>query len=90
MAMSGTVLGTTLKADIKSQLLSLFPVNTGLLSAEQSQLNTCIDNLAKAIATPTGTDVVAHITALASVIVTSVTGVTTGPGVSGPGTGTVA
>lgn len=65
-----------LKEDLKTAISGVFDIQ------DPSQL----DKVCNAIATA----VVTHITSMAVVTVTSVSGVVSGPGVSGPGTGTIA
>lgn len=69
--------GTTLGADIRSSLAAL---TEGQLSGEDSR-----EYIWEAIATA----IVNHIKTQAQVVVTSVSGVVVGAGVSGPGTGTI-
>ncbi len=82
MTMSGAGLTAALKPVIKSEIESAFEI----LNAAQ------LDTLAQALANAIGSIVVSYVTANAvvtsTVIVTSVSGVSTGPGVSGPGLGT--
>lgn len=92
MALSGSRLNsaryTSALADIQTQ----FPMPAGLLAAEQTAYALYQQKMAHAISDHDGTDVVTEITTNAVVpsvvAVTSVGGVTTGVGTSGPGTGT--
>lgn len=74
MALSGTVLGALIKTNVDA-VVAAKPPNSPISR----------DELFQAI----GNAIVTHITANAQVIVASVSGVTTGPGTSGPGTGTI-
>jgi len=71
----------TLKAAIKSGLIATY---TAAESATMSK-----EDFADRVAATIADEVVSHIAANATVSVTSVSGVQTGPGVSGPGTGSV-
>ena len=80
MAMNGTLLGDAMYA------ASGVASDPNLSAAEKSQIQTAYQNIY-------GVSIVTHITTLAQlaglvVTVASVTGVTPGPGASGPGTGT--
>ncbi len=74
MALSGTVLAAAIKAKLQAKLPDFAAV-----------IGDDLDEFVAAIAEAT----VEHVTANGQVIVTSVSGVTTGAGVSGPGTGTI-
>lgn len=74
MALNGNTMGT----QVANAIIALDP---GMTQAQKDQLTTSWQSICAAIVT--------HITGNAQVVVTSVSGVTTGPGVSGPGTGTV-
>jgi hypothetical protein len=89
MPMSGSGLASSLKTQILAQLNAQFPTDTNLLNAEKTAINSAKDKLAQAIADGDGPTTVDHIKNNAVVSVSSVTGVTPGGGVSGPGSGTV-
>lgn len=72
--MNGDALGDAIKAAVDAAV-------SGTPAAGSAQRT--------AIFRAMGSAIVTHITANAAVVVTSVSGVTTGGGVSGPGTGTV-
>ncbi len=61
MALSGTRLSITLKADILIQLQANFPINPLLLPAEKAALATGQQKIADSIGTPTGADVVSEV-----------------------------
>lgn len=88
MSLSGSRLQGALQTDILAQLQSQFPVNGSLLPGEIAQINAAQQKLATALATATGPDVVTEVLQ-ATVQVASVSGVTSGPSSSGPGTGTL-
>lgn len=74
MALNGIVLGDAIKAAIDTAVASSREAN----EAQRTAVWRAIGNA-----------IVAHITGSGTVVVTSVSGVTTGVGVSGPGTGTI-
>lgn len=67
---------STLSALIQSEM-----TNNGVTITDSAETDKLTLSIAKAV--------IDHIVANATVNVTSVSGVTTGPGVSGPGTGTI-
>lgn len=94
MPMNGTTLATAietpLKTEIKTQISAFYSIGADTFS--QDQLDKFASALAKGVANILGPKVVEHIqnnaVVSSTVTVTSVSGVTTGGGVSGPGTGT--
>jgi hypothetical protein len=79
MALNATRLSTAMFAALTGDGRNGF--TSPMSSTQQDMIRAWCDAIA--------TTVVAEITGHAAVTVTSVTGVTAGPGVSGPGTGTV-
>jgi hypothetical protein len=79
MALNATVLGSLMYATVTADSANGF---SATLTADQQ-------NLLRALFNDLATAIVSHIQANGQVIVASVSGVTTGPGVSGPGTGTI-
>lgn len=90
MPLNGATLKGTLKTSIFAELQTQFPIPGGLTGAEQAALLESQEKLAQAIADGDGPTTVTHIQSNAQVVVTvaSVSGVTPGGGVSGPGAGT--
>ena len=80
MSLSGSRLTTALAADILTALQSAFPVNSSLLTAEKSSINTNQQKMATAIANGSGADIVTEITTNAIVPAGTVT---TGAGAGG-------
>ena len=74
MALNGVLLGDAIKTAVDAAVLANQTAN----EAQRTAIFRAIGNA-----------IVAHITGNAVVVVTSVTGVTTGPGTSGPGAGTI-
>lgn len=88
MSMSGSRLTGTLYNDYLAQLQAAFPIPGGLLGPEQAGLNSGQMAIAQALANAGGPDIVTEVQqATVAVTVASVTGVTSGASVSGPGTG---
>lgn len=81
MAMSGEVLAPLIKEAFNAKYLVANPAYAAIID----DIDPFITALCEAVAEQT----VAHIQAAGEVVVISVGGVTTGPGVSGPGTGTI-
>lgn len=81
MPMSGAVLAPLIKSAFDTKFLASNPA----YAAIQADMVPFMEALTEAIAE----QVVAHIQSSAQVNVISVSGVTTGAGVSGPGTGTI-
>lgn len=75
MPMNGIILGDAIRASVDAAVAGLDPSDSAALR--------------EAVFRAIGAAVVAHVVANAQVIVVSVSGVTPGGGVSGPGTGTV-
>lgn len=92
MAMNPSVLQAALTPAIKANIDSAFPIPSGVPTAQQTTLDNERQLLADAIAQAVAEKVVQHIQSFAvvtsTVTVISVAGVTTGAGISGPGTGT--
>lgn len=80
------MVGTALAALLKPQIITAVKANYSVPVDGEAELT----KFAQAIADALGPTIVSYIQANATVVVTvaSVTGVTTGPSISGPGTGT--
>jgi hypothetical protein len=72
MSMSGTRLKSNLAADYLSQLQSLFPIDSSLLPAEKTALQSAQTNIANALANAGGPDIVTEV-GNATVLVSGVT-----------------
>jgi hypothetical protein len=67
MSLLGSRLGGQLTTDYYNALKAAFPVDASLLPAEQTGINTSLENFATAMGSTAGPDVVAEITGNAAV-----------------------
>lgn len=79
------MVGTVLASLIKPQIITMMKANYAIPAEGEAELT----KFAQALADALGPTIVSFIQSNATVVVASVTGVVTGPSVSGPGTGTI-
>lgn len=79
------MVGSALAALLQPQIIAAVKNNYTVPTEGDAELA----KFAQALADALGPTIVSFIQSNATVIVTSVTGVATGPGISGPGTGTI-